>query len=111
MIRITKLSMLAIALATLGTSVNAASAGTWWQYNHPRRAEVNDRLAYQNFRINHGVATGQITPYQAYRLHTEDRAIHGEERFFARVNGGYITPGEQRLLNRQENVVSKQIGP
>ena len=110
MTRITKLSMIAIALATLG-SVNAASAGTWWQYNHPRRAEVNDRLDRQNFRIHQGLATGNLTPYQAFRLHAEDRFIRGEERFFARANGGHITAGEQNLLNRQENRVSKQIGP
>jgi hypothetical protein len=28
----------------------------------------------------------------------------------ARQNGGHITRGEQRLLNRQENAVSREIG-
>ena len=108
---ITRLSMIAIALATLGTSATAASAETLWQANHPRRVEVNSRLALQNFRIHQGVATGRITPFQAQQLHAEDHAIRTEERVMARFNGGHITRAEQRALNQQENAVSRQIGP
>jgi hypothetical protein len=111
MTRVKFFSIAAIALATLGTSFTAASAETLWQFNHPRRAEVNARLGYQNFRINQGEASGRITPYQAQRLHAEDRTIRYEERAMARFNGGYITPAEQRALNQQENVVSRRIGP
>jgi len=111
MTRITKFSMIAIALATLGTSVTSASAETLWQANHPRRVEVNSRLAVQNFRINRGVADGRVTPLQAQRLHAEDRAIRNEERAMAGFNGGHITRAEQRALNQQENAVSRQIGP
>ena len=110
MTRVSKFSMVAIALLTLGTSVTSASAETLWQFNHPRRAEVNQRLAYQNYRINDGVEDGRISPYQAQRLHAEDRAIRNEERTMAGINGGYITPAQQRALNQQENVVSRQIG-
>jgi hypothetical protein len=105
-----KFSMVAIALLTLGTSVSSASAETFWQFNHPRRAEVNDRLGFQNYRINQGVADGRITPYQAQQLHGEDYAIRSEERAMAGINGGYITPAQQRALNQQENVVSRRIG-
>ena len=112
---VNKFSMIALALATLGTSlgasVSSASAETLWQYNHPRRAEVNARLAYQNYRINDGVEDGRISPWRAARLHAEDRIIQNEERFMARLNGGYISRVQQRALNQQENVVSQQIGP
>src|SRR5580658_4858214 len=47
-----------LALALLGTA-GSASAGTWDQ-RHPRRAEVNDRLAIQNFRINRELREGEI---------------------------------------------------
>ncbi len=107
---VSKFSMIALALVTLGSSFTAASA-TPWQFNHPRRAEVNDRLAFQNFRINQGEASGRITPMQAIQLHAEDHTIRAEERAMARFNGGYITPAEQRALNQQENAVSRQIGP
>ena len=107
---VSKVSMIAIALVTLGSSFTGASA-TPWQFNHPRRAEVNDRLAVQNFRINQGEASGRITPLQAIQLHQEDHMIRTEERAMAGFNGGHITPAEQRALNQQENAVSRQIGP
>jgi len=68
MTRVKKFSMIAIALATLGTSMTGASAETMWQYNHPRRAEVNERLGYQNYRIHDGVEDGRISPWRAARL-------------------------------------------
>jgi hypothetical protein len=107
---VSKFSMVAIALLTLGTSVTSASAETLWQFNHPRRAEVNQRLGFQNYRIDQSEADGRITPYQAQRLHSEDYAIRNEERTMAGINGGYVTPAQQRALNQQENVVSRQIG-
>jgi hypothetical protein len=110
MTRVSKFSMVAIALFTLGTSVTSASAETFWQFNHPRRAQVNERLGFQNYRINQGVADGRINPYRAQQLRSEDYAIRNEERTMAGINGGYITPAQQRALNQQENVVSRRIG-
>jgi hypothetical protein len=37
-------------------------------------------------------------------------AIRSEERAMTGINGGYITPAEQRALNQQENAVSRQVG-
>jgi len=108
--RTRKLSLVAAALVTLGLSATSASAETWWQFHHPRRAEVNERLAIQNFRINRELREGEISPWQARRLHRQDFAIRGEERAMARYNGGYITRGEQRILNHQENRTSRRIG-
>jgi hypothetical protein len=110
MTRTRKLTLVAVAFAALGLSATAASAETFWQFNHPRRAEVNQRLTHQNFRINREVREGELTPWQAHPLHREDFAIRQEERAMARYNGGYITRGEQHLLNHQENVVSRRIG-
>lgn len=47
---------------------------------------------------------------QARTLHKEDRQIRREERNMAAQNGGHITKPEQRVLNQQENKVSRQIG-
>jgi hypothetical protein len=77
--------------------------------DHPRREEVNARLANQNHRINAGVRDGSLTPREAHKLRREDRAIRAEERAFAATHNGHITRGEQRLLNRQEDRVSRQI--
>lgn len=81
-----------------------------WNQKHPRRAEVNTRLANQNARIKNEVAEGKITKAQASALHKEDHQIRQEERAMAAQNGGHITKLEQKVLNQQENKVSKQIG-
>ena len=99
----------AASLITAGVGATQASAFTPWQYNHPRRVEVNSRLEMQNFRIREARMHGAITPFQAYRLHQEDRNIRMQERWFANRDGGHLTRGEQRYLNREENGVSHHI--
>ena len=81
-----------------------------FQRTHPRREQVNQRLANQNRRIKHELKEGEMTRAQAAKLHKEDRQIRQEERLMAAQNGGHITKQEQRTLNRQEDKVSAQIG-
>lgn len=100
---------LAVAAVAL-SAATGAFAQTQWQKDHPRRAEVNHRLANQNKRIHNEVKEGEITKGQAKALHKEDRQIRQEERDMAAQNGGHITKQEQRTLNQQENQVSRQIG-
>ena len=108
----TKFSRIAIAILSLGVlagTTGLASAKNWDE-KHPRRAEVNNRLAVQKLRIKQEVHDGDLTHKQAKALHAEDRTIRKEERFMAGQNGGHITRAEQRALNQQENKVSRQIG-
>ncbi|HXZ59748.1 MAG TPA: hypothetical protein VEG26_06160 [Steroidobacteraceae bacterium] len=101
----------AIVTVTLGALATPALADeTQWQKDHPRRTEVNKRLANQNKRIHNEVKEGEITKAQAKQLHSEDHAIRQEERTMASTNGGHITKAEQKSLNQQENQVSQQIG-
>ena len=97
-------------VALTGLATNALADETQWQKDHPRRTEVNARLANQNKRIATERKEGEITKAQAHKLHSEDHAIRQEERTMASTNGGHITKAEQRSLNQQENQVSKQIG-
>ena len=90
-------------------AASGANAQTAFDATHPRRAEVNGRLANQNARITQGVRDGQMNHAQARRLRADDHAIRAEERADAAVNGGHITRGEQRQINRQENVNSRAI--
>ncbi len=108
-----------LAAAVLGTVMTSfAGAGamaqtpaeTQWQKDHPRRTEVNARLANQNKRINNEVKSGEITKAQGAQLHKNDRQIRKEERAMASQNGGHITKTEQKALNQQENANSKKIG-
>jgi hypothetical protein len=101
----------AVVAAALGALVTPALADeTQWQKDHPRRTEVNKRLANQNRRIHNEVKSGQINHAQAAQLHQEDHNIRQEERAMASTNNGHITKTEQHALNQQENQVSGQIG-
>jgi len=100
----------AIAATLISVLTGTAFAETPWQKNHPRREEVNQRLANQNRRIHNEVKEGEMSHAQAAQLHRDDRNIRREERDMAAQNGGHITKPEQRVLNQQENAVSKQIG-
>lgn len=94
----------AVALGGAAT----ASAGPW-QDHHPRRVEVNHRLANQNMRIDHAVREGRIAPREAANLHHQDRVIRHEERHDAAFHGSHLTRVEQARLNHQENAVSGHI--
>jgi hypothetical protein len=101
-----------VAVMTLFASTVASSvmAETKWEKDHPRRDQVNDRLANQNKRIHQEVKEGEMSKADAAKLHKEDRQVRKEERIMASQNGGHITKQEQKTLNQQENAISKQIG-
>jgi hypothetical protein len=101
---------LAIGLAMIGGSIGVAAADSPWQRNHPWRVQVNQRLANQNRRINTELRDGEISPWRARALHSEDSAIRHEERVMAGLNHSHLTPAEHRALNQQENAVSREIG-
>jgi hypothetical protein len=98
------------AVALTGIASNALADDTQWQKDHPRREQVNNRLANQNQRIKTERKEGEMSKAQAQKLHAEDHAIRQEERTMASTNHGHITKAEQKSLNQQENQVSKQIG-
>jgi hypothetical protein len=109
------IAMKSVRLATVifaGTLVMAGSAfaETSWERNHPRRDQVNDRLANQSRRINQEYREGEISRGQARVLHREDRQVRREERTMASLDGGHIARTDQRALNQQENAISRQIG-
>lgn len=104
-------TVLTVAAVTLSLAAftKTALADTPWQKSHPRREQVNNRLANQNQRIHQEVKEGDLSKAQAAKLHKDDRKIRKEERLMASQNGGHITKSEQKVLNQQENSVSKQI--
>jgi len=104
-----KLVVGALCLAAVG-GATTASAGIGWRAHHPRRVEVNARLANQNARITRERREGEITGVQARDLRGADRGIRDQERFDASQDGSHITKTEQHQLNQEENGVSQQIG-
>ncbi len=104
------IASLSFAALTPATASAATKHESKWDKHHPRRDEVNDRLANQNRRIHQERKEGDLTASQAGALHKDDRQIRQEERDMASQNHGHITKSEKHTLNQQENVVSKQIG-
>jgi len=100
----------AVGFAVALSGVSAASAETRWERHHPRREQVNDRLAHQDARIHRERAEGDISAAKAHRLHAADHRIRMAERRDARMHGGHITAAEQARLNARENAVSARIG-
>jgi len=104
-----KTLVLSVSALLVGVA-GAARAESQWDKDHPRRAEVNQRLANQNARINKEVKEGEMSRAKAAKLHKEDHQIRQEERDMASQNHGHITKQEQVTLNQQENAVGRQIG-
>ena len=104
-----KLAAIAAVFATLGAIAPTASAETRWERHHPRQDQVLDRAAREQHRITQERREGELTSAQAHRLRLADRQIVREDHRLARANGGYITPAEQRRLNRQENRLGHHI--
>ena len=86
-----------------------AFASTPWQKHHPRRVEVNHRLAHQSRHITEERKEGELSGAQAQALHQQDKAIHSEERADASLNNGHLTPSEQKDLNKQITAVGTAI--
>jgi hypothetical protein len=105
----TKLFTTAILIGALLLANSTFAAGGPWAQNHPRRAEVNGRLANQNARIDRKEDDGQMSRHEANKLHREDHQVRQEERDMASQDHGHITKQEQRTLNHQENRISRQI--
>ena len=105
-----KIATLAMGLAVVLAGATSVSADTRWQSHHPRREEVNSRLARQNHRITVERRQGELTGRQAHELRAEDRGVRAQQRFYASRHGGHITRAEQHRLNHEENGVSRQIG-
>ena len=99
-------TLFTLAMLTIATP---SFADGNWDANHPRREQVNDRLANQNRRIDNGVKTGKLSPQQAQQLHRQDHAIRTQERADAAAHGGHITKPEQRQINHEQNQNSRQI--
>lgn len=100
----------AFALTGMLGVAGAASAETQWERDHPRRDQVNDRLANQNARIDTERNKGEISGARAAALHQQVHTTRMEERGMAAQNGGHISATEQKALNQQENQTSRQIG-
>ncbi len=105
-----KIIIVAMGLVMAAGAASTASAETSWQRDHPRRVEVNHRLANQNARIHQERREGEMSAAKAHRLHLADRRIRAQERRDAARHDTHLTKAEDHRLNREENRVSQHIG-
>ncbi len=98
------LAIMGLVVAGAGaTSVSAAPL-------HPARAEVNERLAHQAYRIDKARIEGHMTRAKAWRLHRADYRVRMQEVRYARHHNGHISRFEKAKLNHAENRISRHIG-
>lgn len=71
--------------------------------------EVRDRELNQQQRIGQGLSSGQITARGDLGLERREADINASRVGDLARNGGRLTPGEHRRLNRRENALSRRI--
>lgn len=98
-----------IFVALLGFANSSMAQDGGFKNNHPRRAEVNQRLRNQDRRIHNKFKHGDISRHQAYRMHQRDHNIRKHERVMAYRHNGHITRHEQYRLNHRENRLNHRI--
>jgi hypothetical protein len=104
-----KTLLLALGLCTALGAASAASAQTPAPTAHPRRAEVNMRLAKLEQKVVVARREGRMGPKKAQLIRAEMRTVRAKERLNASRHGGRITKVEQRKLNRTETGIARQI--
>ena len=95
------------ALAAVALAVSAAAPSFAWGWGWPGSAsEVANRDAVLQNEIanDQGRLGGQYG-----RLSQQDRAIRNQEQRELARNGGYLTNGQKRQLNAEENNLQRQI--
>jgi len=70
---------------------------------------VDRRQAYQQARIDRGVATGRLTPREADRLQRQQNRIARSEARMRYRNGGHLTRYQRARLHHRQALASRNI--
>ena len=99
----TLLAASTFAIASLGLYAQTASAQT----AAPAAPRVDQREANQQQRITQGVASGELTQKETYKLEKEQAAINKTE---ARAKAdGKVTRAERKRLHKMQDAASPDI--
>ena len=110
--------MLAGALLTTGAPVWARGPekNPRFQKNHPRQTQVLNRVDRERNRVNTEYKQGKISAQQRNQLRGQIHAVRKEDYADAKANSkngtvrrGYITRGQQGVMNQQENQINREI--
>jgi hypothetical protein len=72
-------------------------------------SEVGRRAENQRDRVAQGVKTGQLTAGETADVERKEAAVNQEVRADRSLNGGKLTGQEKKIVNGQQNNLSKQI--
>jgi len=76
---------------------------------HYGNNEVGARRDNQQQRIANGIRSGQMSPSEAAKAEGHEKNINHQIAADRQGNGGKLTPGEKKNINRQQNGASRQI--
>jgi len=76
---------------------------------HYGNNKVDARRENQQDRIANGIASGKLSAGQTARLEKNEAAINQEVKADRSLNGGKLTGQEKKIVNGQQNQMSKQI--
>ena len=77
--------------------------------DHFGNSEVGRREENQQDRIAQGIKSGKLNANEATHLENREAGVQQEIHADRAVNGGKLTPGERRAVNRQQNQISNSI--
>ena len=89
--------------------LSLASAMVLAAFGAPAEGRIQQRRENQQARIAGGVASGRLTPRETTRLERGEARLDGEIRDMRENDGGKLTPRDRRVVNRQQNVLSRRI--
>ena len=98
------LTLLGISLTASGAIAQTTPAPT----TDPART-VNQRQENQKDRFQAGKKDDQLTKAEATKIRAEEAAIRAQEKVERHANGGKLTAGERKQLNRELDRTSRQI--
>jgi hypothetical protein len=91
-----------IILTTVAVTILAAGA-------FAQTSEVGKRAENQQDRIAQGVGSGQLTAGETANLEKKESGINQEVKTDRTLNGGKLTGQEKKVVNGQQNNMSRQI--
>ncbi len=99
-------SVVAVAFAD-----NSAPTGqpTVSSGNNGKPGEIGKRQLNQKRRIKQGIKSGELTKGEAKNLKEDEKMMQKEKKDMKAQNGGKLTKGDKRLMNKQLNQESKKI--
>lgn len=89
--------------------INSAAALILAGAAFAQTSEVGQRAENQQDRIAQGVGSGQLTAGETANLESKEASVNQEVRTDRSLNGGKLTGQEKKIVNRQQNNLSKQV--